>query len=46
MYLQKVQVISKKNTTKRAGSGSGTVSQRDGSADLDPQQDVTDPEHW
>jgi hypothetical protein len=33
---------------KRAGSRarSGTVSQRYGSADLDPDQNVEDPLHW
>jgi hypothetical protein len=30
--------------TKIAGSGS--ISQRHGSADPDPQQNVRDPEHW
>jgi hypothetical protein len=36
--------------TKIAGSGSGSISQRHGSADPDlhpdPQQNVMDPQHW
>jgi hypothetical protein len=34
--------------TKIAGSGSesGSISQRHGYADLDPHQNVLDPEHW
>jgi hypothetical protein len=28
------------------GSGSGSISQRHGSADPDPHQNVMDPEHW
>jgi hypothetical protein len=32
--------------TKIAGSGSGSISQRHGSADPDPHQNVMDPEHW
>ncbi len=32
--------------TKIAGSGSGSISQRHGSADPDPLQNVMDPEHW
>ncbi len=34
--------------TKIAGFGSGSISQRHGSADLDPdpQQNVMDSEHW
>ncbi len=53
MYLQKGTSIKNKNkiffvgvlkvTDERAGSGS--VSQRYGSDDPDPQQNVTDPEH-
>jgi hypothetical protein len=31
--------------TKIAGSESGTISQRHGSEDLDPHQNVMDPEH-
>jgi hypothetical protein len=31
--------------TKIAGSGSGVVSQRYGFENLDPYQNVTDPEH-
>jgi hypothetical protein len=31
--------------TKIAGSGSGSISQRHGSADTDPHQNVMDPEH-
>jgi hypothetical protein len=31
---------------KIAGSGSGSVSQRHGSADPDPDQNVMDPQHW
>ncbi len=32
--------------TKIAESGSGFISQRHGSADPDPLQNVMDPEHW
>jgi hypothetical protein len=32
--------------TKIAGSGSGSISQRHGSADPDPHQNVMDPQHW
>jgi hypothetical protein len=32
--------------TKVAGSGSGSISQRHGSADPDPYQNVMDPKHW
>jgi hypothetical protein len=32
--------------TKKAGSGSGSISQWHGSADPDPLQNVMDPEHW
>ncbi len=32
--------------TKIAESGSGSISQRHGSADPDPLQNVMDPEHW
>ena len=28
------------------GVGSGSISQRYGSADPDPHQNVTDPQHW
>jgi hypothetical protein len=31
---------------KIAGSGSGSISQRHGSADPDPHQNVMDPQHW
>jgi hypothetical protein len=31
--------------TKIAGSGSGSISQRHGSADPDPHQNLMDPEH-
>jgi hypothetical protein len=31
--------------TKKAGSGSESISQRHGSADPDPQQNVMDPKH-
>ncbi len=34
-----------RSLTKRAGSGVGSVSQRYGSEDPDPYQNVTDPEH-
>ncbi len=34
-----------KSLTKRAGSGSGSVTQWHGSADPDPNQNVTDPQH-
>jgi hypothetical protein len=36
--------VSLRSLTKRAGSGS--FSQRYGSADPDPSQNVMDPEHW
>ncbi len=29
-----------------SASGSGSISQRHGSADPDPHQNVMDPEHW
>jgi hypothetical protein len=32
--------------TKIAGSGSGSISQRHGSEEPDPHQNVMDPEHW
>jgi hypothetical protein len=32
--------------TKIAESGSGSISQRHGSADPDPLKNVMDPEHW
>jgi hypothetical protein len=35
-----------KVTDKEAGTESGSVSQRYGSADPDTSQFVTDPEHW
>ncbi len=35
-----------RSLTKIVGSGSGCVSQRYGSADPDPYQNVTDPQHW
>jgi hypothetical protein len=35
-----------KRAGSRAGSASGSVSQRYGSEDPDPNQNVTDPEHW
>ncbi len=48
MYLKIVPIISRK-TSKIAGSGSGFIVQRHGSADpvpdLDPYQNVTDPQH-
>ncbi len=55
MYLQKV--ISKKNCVKiyflleswrsmRKIAGSGSISQKHGSEDPDPPQNVMDPEHW
>jgi hypothetical protein len=31
---------------KIAGSGSGSISQRHGSADPDPPQNVMDPQNW
>ncbi len=34
-----------KSLTRRAGSGSGSVTQWHGSADPDPNQNVTDPQH-
>ncbi len=36
----------KKGVGSGVGSGSGSVSQRYGSGDPDPHQDVTDPSHW
>ncbi len=56
MYLQKV--ISRKNCVKKISfllaswrsvtkiAGSGSISQRHGSADPDPHQHVKDPQHW
>jgi hypothetical protein len=32
--------------TKKAGSVSGSTSQRHGSADPDPDQNVMEPQHW
>jgi hypothetical protein len=32
--------------TKIAGSGSGSISEKHGSEDPDPHQNVMDPEHW
>jgi hypothetical protein len=32
--------------TKIAGSGAGSIIQRHRSADPDPHQNVTDPQHW
>jgi hypothetical protein len=29
-----------------SGAGSGSISQRSGSEDPDPHQNVTDPQHW
>ncbi len=58
MYLQKgvcIKKLEKKKyfllasgrlLTKRAESGAGSVSQRYGSEDPDPHQNVTDLEHW
>jgi hypothetical protein len=45
MYLQKV--ISVEVTYEKRGSGtrSGSISQKYGSEDQDPYQNVTDPEH-
>ena len=49
MYLQKVSNKQKFKMTKIAGSGSGcesgSISQRHGSADPDPHQNVMDPQH-
>jgi hypothetical protein len=37
----------KKEFGSRVGSGSGSISQRYGSGDPDPDhQNVTDPQHW
>jgi hypothetical protein len=36
----------KKEVGSEVGSGSGSISQRYGSADTDPHQNVTDPQHW
>jgi hypothetical protein len=52
MYLQKVTskkfflLISWRSLTKIAGSGSGSISLRYGSADPDPYQNFMDPKHW
>ncbi len=35
-----------KSLKKGVGSGSGSISQRYRSADLDPHKNVTDPQHW
>ncbi len=35
-----------RSMTKIAGSGSGSISQRYGSADPDPHKNIMDPEHW
>ncbi len=35
-----------RSMTKMAGSGSGSISQRHGSVDPDPPQNVMDPQHW
>ncbi len=43
-YGKSIFCIWRKGTDPRVGSGS--VSQRYGSADLDPHQNVTDPQHW
>ncbi len=39
-------LVSWRSVTKRAGSGAGPVSQRYGSEDPIPYQNVTDPEHY
>jgi hypothetical protein len=43
-------LVSCQQLTKKAGSGygsdSGSISQWYGSADPNPYQDVTDPQHW
>ncbi len=52
--MQLQQVKSKKRflvaifkvTDKIAGPKSGSVSQKYGSADPDPDQNVSDPQHW
>jgi hypothetical protein len=44
MSHKKIFVAYSRSLTKRPGSGS--VSQRYDSANLDPYQNVTDPEHW
>jgi hypothetical protein len=36
----------KKGVGSGVGSGSGSISQRYGSKDPDPHQNVTDPQHW
>ncbi len=44
MYLQKVLEGQCENS--RIQSRTGSISQRHGSADPDPYQNVTDPQHW
>jgi hypothetical protein len=51
MYLQKaifvgVLKVTDEKSRIQNGSGFGSNSQRYGSADPDPYQHVTDPEHW
>jgi hypothetical protein len=41
----KKKYLKKASLKKGVGSGSGSISQRYGSADPDPHQDVTDPQH-
>jgi hypothetical protein len=36
----------KKGVGSGVGSGSGFISQKYGSGDPDPHQNVTDPQHW
>ncbi len=36
----------KKGVRSGVGSGSGSISQRYGSGDPDPHQNVPDPQHW
>ncbi len=45
-FLMSFLLASWRSMTKRAGSGSESISQRHGSADPDPHQNVIDPKHW
>ncbi len=44
-FLISLLLVSWRLVTKIAGSGSGSISQRHGSADLDPHKNVMDPQH-
>jgi hypothetical protein len=43
--LERVVVAMNKVRNKFAGFGSGSICKRHGSVDLDPYQNVTDPQH-